>query len=363
MGLWAFQPGWSGLPAGGAGPESAALHSGRVAGVEVCRFAPSATGPAHPGTLLAALLCWLDARSRGARLLLRLEDLDPERCRPEWSRGLHAALDWLGLDWDGRSEQSAAAESHAAALDQLEAAGRLYPCACTRSQLRRSGRPAPDGGTAYPNRCRGRSLGPGGWRAEVEPLRLRLPDGRIELRDESGLDLSGDPASDFGDPVVRRRDGAVAYHLAGVVDDAGAGVSRVVRGRDLAPSTATQVAVQRLLELPQPGYRHHLLLLEPRGDKLAKLHGAVGFDALRAHYRPEALCGWLAWAAGLRESVEPTTPAELLGAFDWARVRSEDRPVRWTGRCAPPGGIVNRSAPGDGPRPTRSGIDIAQRAQ
>jgi len=298
---------------------------------DVCRFAPSTTGRAHPGTLLAALLAWLDARSRGARLVLRLEDLDPERCRPEWAAALPDDLAWLGLDFDAVERQGEHAARHAAALDRLAAAGALYPCACSRATVRAGGTPAPDGGWRYPNRCRGRALPPGGWRACDEPLRARLADGRIALTDESGLDLSQDPAAELGDPVVRRRDGAVAYPLAVVVDDAAIGVTRVVRGRDIAASTATQVALQRAQGLVTPAYRHHLLLLEDRGGKLAKLHAAVGADALRAAYDGPALCGWLAWVAGLRSDARPATPGDLLDAFDWRRVATRDRVVRWTG--------------------------------
>lgn len=299
---------------------------------DVCRFAPSTTGRAHPGTLLAALLAWLDARSRGARLVLRLEDLDPDRCRPEWAAALEDDLAWLGLDFDTVERQSAHAPRHAAALDRLAAQGLLYPCACSRADVRAAGTPAPDGGWRYPNRCRGRALPPGGWRACDEPVRARLPDGRIALRDESGLDLSQDPAAELGDPIVRRRDGAVAYPLAVVADDAAIGVTRVVRGRDIAASTATQVALQRMLRLPTPVYRHHFLLLEERGGKLAKLHGAVGADALRAVYVAPALCGWLAWVVGLRPSDAPAAPRELVGEFAWERVATQDRVVRWTGR-------------------------------
>jgi glutamyl/glutaminyl-tRNA synthetase len=304
--------------------------------VPVSRFAPSTTGPAHPGTLLAALLCWLDARSRGARLLLRLEDLDPERCRPEWSGRMTDDLAWLGLDWDEVTEQHAFAARHVAALDRLAAAGRLYPCACSRKAVRALGLHAPDGGFRYPNTCRGRLLPPGGWRGAGEPLRVRLPEGRVEPRDEGGLDLGQDPAAELGDPVVVRRDGAVAYLLATVVDDGAAGVDRIVRGRDLAPLTATQLALQRLLGLPEPVYRHHLLLLEERdetpGHKLAKLHGAVGAPALRARYAPDALCGILACAAGLLAEPAPVTPRSLLPGFAWQRVATRDREVRWTGR-------------------------------
>jgi glutamyl/glutaminyl-tRNA synthetase len=299
--------------------------------METARFAPSTTGPAHPGTLLAGLLCWLDARSRGARLLLRLEDLDPERCRPAWSDGMCEALAWLGLDWDETVVQSARAVSHGASLDRLAEQGRLYPCRCTRSDLRERGRALPEGGFAYPGTCRDRPLPAGGWRSAPEALRVRLPEGTTSVSDEAGGTLSGNPAREPGDPVVRRRDGAVAYHLAGVVDDGEAGITRVVRGRDLASTTTTQVALQHLLDFETPTYRHHLLLLEERGEKLAKFHGAVAFDALRAVYSSEALCGLLAHAAELRVDAQPTTPRDLLRAFDWSRVRARDRTLRWTG--------------------------------
>ncbi len=308
---------------------------------EVCRFAPSTTGPAHPGTLLAALLCWLDARSRGARLLLRLEDLDPQRCRPEWSAAMQRDLAWLGLDWDEVAEQHRFAERHDAALDTLAAAGRLYPCACSRADVRAAGQRAPDGGWRYPNTCRARALPDGGWRGCKEPLRVRLPEGRVELVDEAGRDLSQDPAAELGDPVVRRRDGAMAYLLATVIDDAASGVGRVVRGHDLAVTTATQVLLGRTLALAEPRYRHHLLLLEERpGDgrhpKLAKFHGAVSVDALRPRTSAEALCGVLAQAAGLQPGPAPTSPGALLAGFDWERVGTADRVLRVAGGTEAP---------------------------
>jgi glutamyl/glutaminyl-tRNA synthetase len=296
------------------------------------RFAPSSTGPAHPGTLLAALLCWLDARSRGDQVMLRIEDLDPERCRPEHAKNLYVDLAWLGLDWDGVVEQHALADQHAAALDHLEKSGRLYPCSISRSDLKAIGRQAPDGGWAYDNRHRSAPLPMGGWRACTEPLRVRLDDGIVPVVDDSGEVLSQDPSLAFGDPVVRRRDGAVAYQLAVVVDDGAAGVTRVVRGRDIATSTATQVRLQQALGLPTPAYRHHLLLLENRERKLAKFHGAVGVAELRRHYAAPHLCGWLAWCAGLLAQPEPCMPRELLAEFSWQRVGRTDVVVVWDGR-------------------------------
>jgi glutamyl-Q tRNA(Asp) synthetase len=330
----------------------------------ISRFAPSTTGEAHPGTLLSALLVWLDARARGGRVLLRLEDLDTTRVRAAWAEQLREACAWLGLDWDEVVVQSDRGAAHAAALDALAEAGRLYPCTCSRA-ARSGGRRAPDGSWAYENTCRARPLPPGGWRASADALRARLDDGPIALVDEGGLDLSQTPARDMGDPIVRRRDGVVAYQLAVVVDDGAAGITDIVRGRDIAPSTATQVALQRLLGLPTPRYRHHLLLLEPTAapaaspaasttapasapasasttapasasgssgearPKLAKLHGSLPFSQLRARHSAAELCGLLAYAAGLLDEPAPCTPADLVPGFDWTRVRSRDRVARW----------------------------------
>ena len=297
------------------------------------RFAPTTSGPAHPGTLLAGLLAWLDARSLGAGFMLRLEDVDPDRCRPEHAEDMLAALAWLGLDQDAVSLQSDHQLRFESALDRLAEQGLLYACDCSRAEVQRVGLRAADGSWRYPGTCRGRGLPPGGWRESRSVLRMRVPAGRVEPRDESGLDLGQDPSLELGDPVLRRRDGSVAYHLAVVVDDAADGVTRVVRGRDLAACTALHVLLQRALGLPTPSYRHHLLLLEPRGDKLAKLHGAVGWRELRERYSAAELTGWLAHQAGLRATADPVSPRDLLADFDWRRVRSEDVVVRWTGQA------------------------------
>jgi glutamyl-Q tRNA(Asp) synthetase len=297
----------------------------------VSRFAPSTTGEAHPGTLLAGLLVWLDARSRGGRVMLRLEDLDVTRTRAAWAEQMIEACAWLGLAWDEVVVQSDRRAAHEAALDALAAAGRLYPCACSRA-ARAGGRRAPDGSWAYDNTCRGRALPAGGWRASADAIRARLDDDRVALVDDGGLDLSQTPARDMGDPVVRRRDGVVAYQLAVVVDDRDAGITDVIRGRDIAPSTATQVMLQRLLGVPAPRYRHHFLLLEPGAGKLAKLHGSIPFSGLRAWYDGPGLCGVLAHAAGLAEAPAPCRPQDLVAGFDWRRVPTQDRVARWDDR-------------------------------
>ena len=307
---------------------------------ERTRFAPSTTGQAHPGTLLAGLLCWLDARSRQAQLLLRLEDLDPQRCRPELAAGLVADLSWLGLDWDEVQLQSSARPRHEAVLDQLEGLGRLYPSPASRAERHQGGTQV----TAYGNGERLTPMPPGGWRQCAEPLRLRLDGGVASPCDEGGLELSQDLAV-LGDPIVRRRDGAVSYQLAVVVDDAAWGVTRIVRGRDIAASSAVQMAIQTILGLPHPLYRHHLLLCEQRGAKLAKLHGSVALAALRPHYSAAQLCGLLAACAGLVPPGTSCTPVQLLDGFSWQRVRHADCLLRWDGRqltwtvlAAPPAG-------------------------
>src|SRR5690606_28766738 len=140
------------------------------------RFAPSPTGQAHPGTLLSGLLAWLDARRVGARFILRLEDLDPDRVRPQWSAQMLDDLRWLGLNWDELVIQSERGALHAAALDRLAQQGLLYPCDCTRAQIKAAAARAADGGFVYPGTCRDRPLPPGGWRQAPTALRVRLPE-------------------------------------------------------------------------------------------------------------------------------------------------------------------------------------------
>lgn len=266
--------------------------------------------------------------------MLRLEDLDVTRTKPTFATQLVLACTWLGLDWDATFLQSDRASAHEAALDRLAAAGRLYPCSCSRADRVTSGRRAPDGGWAYDNTCRARPLAD--WRLSREALRLRLDDEHVVLVDDGGLDLSQTPARDMGDPIVRRRDGVIAYQLVVVVDDADSGITDIIRGKDIAPSTATQVLIQRALGLPTPKYRHHFLLLEAANEKLAKLHGSIPFSALRAYHSGPALCGVLAHAAGLIDATRDVTPAELVDSFDWSRVPAEDRIARFT----PDAGLV-----------------------
>ena len=291
------------------------------------RFAPSATGPAHPGTLLAALICWLDARSQSGRVILRFEDLDPQRCSPQKTQALRDHLVWFGLDeWDAIEVQSEQVHRHHQAIQRLR--DQLYPCSCSRAEIKRSAQQAIDGGWIYPGTCRHK----GSLSIPQARIALRLPlDQHIAHKDRSGKDLSQNIPEAMGDPVILRRDGAVSYLLASVVDDAAQGVSHVVRGEDLMHASASQLAIGDLLGFARPAHWHHLLLLEPQGNKLAKFHGSVGVPELKKVYSPQQLCGILAHAAGLIDTPDPCRPADLLGDYAWDKVSTSNVTMTWNG--------------------------------
>jgi glutamyl-tRNA synthetase len=291
------------------------------------RFAPSPSGPLHIGNLRTALLAWLFARSEGAELLLRIEDIDRERSRPEHERGQLADLRALGLDWDGEPvRQSARTELYRDALAVLEAEGLVYPCWCTRNEIRAAAEaphgPLPEG--AYPGTCRG--LGEA-ERAQREreagrppSLRLDARGGRLAFEDR----LHGHVEGVVDDLVLWRWDDTPAYNLAVVVDDAAQGVGEVVRGDDLVDSTPRQVLLQRLLGLPTPAYAHVPLVLGPDGGRLAKRGGAVTLAERAALGEgPADVLAWMAVSLGLAEPGEPVDPADLLERFDPARLPRE----------------------------------------
>jgi glutamyl-tRNA synthetase len=285
------------------------------------RFAPSPTGPLHLGSLRTALVAWLFARSQGARFLLRVEDLDPERSRPEFERLQLEQLETLGLDWDGpivrQSERTALYE---AALDELEAHERLYPCFCTRAEIREAASaphgPMPAG--AYPGTCRGLSEQERLERvAAGRPfaLRVRAEAERIEFDDR----VHGRCAGVVDDFVVSRADGVPAYQLAVVVDDADQGVGEVVRGDDLLDSTPRQILLARLLGLPVPSHAHVPLVLGADGARLAKRDAGATIET-RDEGSPQTLA-WLAHSLGLALGADVVeSPAELLGEFDPLRL-------------------------------------------
>ena len=283
------------------------------------RYAPSPTGTLHLGNLLTALLAWLFARSRGARFIVRIDDLDRGRVRPGIAEQQLADLAALGLDWDGPVvRQSDRMEAYAEAIARLDAVGALYPCFCTRAEIRQAAS-APHGALpegSYPGTCRELSRAERAAReAAGRPpaLRLRAGAATVAFTDR----LLGPYAGVVDDLVVRRNDAIPAYNLAVVVDDAAAGVGEVVRGADLIETTPRQLHVAARLGVPAPGYAHVPLVLGADGARLAKRHGAVTLaDRIAAGESPAEVRAALARSVGLAAAGENPALGDLLRRFD-----------------------------------------------
>jgi glutamyl-Q tRNA(Asp) synthetase len=260
----------------------------------VTRFAPSPNGYLHLGHAFSALTAFDAARAVGGRCLLRLEDVDVARSRPELEAAIYEDLEWLGLEWETPvRRQSEHFAAYAATLDRLEARGLLYPCFCTRSEIANA-LTAPHGpeGAVYPGTCRGLEPAERAERlASGRPYARRLDlaaalaaVGALAFR-ESGARVAVEPArlrAEIGDVVLARKDVPASYHVAVVHDDALQGVTHVIRGADLAFATPLHRVLQALLDLPVPDYRHHRLVTDAAGKRFAKRDGAATLRALRA---------------------------------------------------------------------------------
>lgn len=299
------------------------------------RFAPSPTGPLHVGNLRTVLLAWLFARSAGARFLVRVEDLDRSRVRPGVEEAQLADLRALGLDWDGPVvRQSERMDLYEEAIARLGDDGLLYPCYCTRKEIQAAAS-APHGISAadrYPGTCHELTAAE---RAEREAagrapaLRLRAEEVRIGFEDC----LLGHYEDEVDDFVVRRNDGAPAYQLAVVVDDAAQGVGEVVRGADLIDSTPRQLLLASLLGLRAPRYAHVPLVLGPDGKRLAKRHGSVTLaDRTALGEKPENVLAWMAHSLGLAAKEEKPTLDDMLTRFDPTLLPTE--PTMWSAQPA-----------------------------
>ena len=267
------------------------------------RFAPSPTGDLHVGNLRTALLAWLFARSAGGRFTVRMEDLDRGRVREGSAERQLADLRAIGLDWDGEVvSQSTRDQAYRDALKRLD----TFECFCTRADIRAAAS-APHGPLPpYPGLCRSLSRERVAKLSEERNPALRLRGG-VEITFEDRL--HGSVTRTVDDVVLRRADGAVAYNLAVVVDDAWQGVREVVRGDDLLDATAAQVHIARALGLPVPRYAHVPLVRGPDGERLAKRHGAVTLREID----PGDAVAWMAGSLGLGTA---RTAAELLDRFD-----------------------------------------------
>lgn len=239
----------------------------------VCgRFAPSPTGRMHLGNVFSALLSWLSARAQGGTWLLRIEDIDPQRSRHEYADMLMDDLQWLGLEWDGKPcWQSQRGDIYARYLQQLTDAGLIYPCYCTRGDILATQAPhESDGRVVYKGTCR--NLPPEARKGPAA-LRMKVPDegrGIVTFTDGHYGTHTVDLTTQCGDFIVRRKDGAWAYQLAVVVDDALMGINEVVRGRDLLLSSPQQIYLAQQLGFTPPRFTHLPLLCNTAGQRLSK---------------------------------------------------------------------------------------------
>jgi glutamyl-Q tRNA(Asp) synthetase len=309
-----------------AGPDTLRAPPARYIG----RFAPSPTGPLHAGSLVAALASWLDARAHGGQWLVRIEDIDPPRCQSGADRVILQQLTDCGLHAEGEViYQRRRGDAYQRALDQLVAAGHGYPCACTRAEIAaehaRLGWVKPrHGELVYPGTCRPAAPGQDGLHGRpARAWRVAVPQGPQALWSWHDRRLGSQQQAldtEVGDFVVRRADGLWAYQLAVVVDDAEQGITDIVRGEDLADNTPRQQWLQRLLGVPTPSYLHTPLVLDARGEKLSKQHGAPALDTSTPALVLQALRD-AGGALGL-PSLDAPTPAEWLAqavrAWPWS---------------------------------------------
>lgn len=303
------------------------------------RLAPSPTGYLHLGNAWSFLLCWLAVRSAGGRLVLRMEDIDPERSRPHFAEEIMRDLAWLGLDWDEGPDlggpyapytQQARLDRYAEVIEALTRLGHTYPCYCTRKELKTmaSAPHLEDAGPVYPGTC----LRLGAAERMEREAQGRRPSLRLHGGGETRFDdlLHGDVRLGWeecgGDFPLRRSDGVIAYQLAVALDDMDQAVNLVVRGADILPCTPRQIYLFKLLHAPVPRYAHVPLLLDHVGVRLAKRHQSLELRALREKgVSSTAVSGFLGYLAGLLPEPVAAAPAEMVPEFAWGKIPG--RPV------------------------------------
>lgn len=297
------------------------------------RFAPSPTGRMHLGNVFCALLSWLSAKSQGGEWLLRIEDLDPQRSRKVYADQLMSDLEWLGLTWDNTPVwQSERSDIYGLYLHKLQERHLIYPCYCTRADIMATQAPhESDGRIVYKGTCRPQNGAPVVLPSAPATLRMMVPDTIIPFADGHYGRHDINLMQHCGDYIVRRKDGAWAYQLAVVVDDALMGVTEIVRGCDLLLSSPQQIHLRQTLFANDPfvpaglHFYHHPLLCNAEGRRLCKRDKSLDLGYLRDNgTTPEAVIGRLAHLAGLIPENRPIHPKELIKVFDWKRVPTED---------------------------------------
>lgn len=302
------------------------------------RFAPSPTGRMHLGNVYAALLSWLSAKSQNGAWVLRIEDIDPQRSRQEYADQLMADLEWLGLTWDeGPFYQSRRGTIYEEYLEKLHSLGLTYPCFCTRADIMATQAPhESDGRVVYKGTCRPKAVNsekltvnscqPAAENSSLRKpaTRLIVPDEEISFTDGHYGTHSINLATHCGDFILRRADGAWAYQLAVVVDDALMGITEVVRGRDLLLSVPQQIYLHRLLGFTPPSFCHLPLLCNLEGQRLCKRDKSLDLGELRKNYSPEEIIGRLAFYAGLTDCPESIEASSLIQDFSWEKIPIND---------------------------------------
>lgn len=285
----------------------------------VGRFAPTPSGRMHLGNVFAALIAWLAVRSGDGSMILRMEDLDRQRTKPEYAEILRKDLQWLGLTYDCETPpQSTRTEIYRQHFDILQKKGLLYPCYCTRAQLHSINAPHQSDGTyVYPGTCRQLTCPP-----DREPSwRVIVPGRDYEVIDKIQGIYRENLQADCGDFIVRRSDGAFVYQLAVAVDDGLAGVSQVVRGVDLLSSVPRQMYLQELFGFQTPEYAHVPLLVAPDGRRLSKRDQDMDLGYLQRYRTAPEVIGMLAYHAGIIDTCTPVTAQELVTEFSWEKLK------------------------------------------
>ncbi len=295
------------------------------------RFAPTPSGYTHVGNAFCYLLAWLSAKKQGGQIVLRMEDLDTLRC-PEWAmQETEEDLKFLGLNWDfvgpGPSRQSQRTEIYEQYFNQLVEKDLVYPCFCSRTDVRAASAPhLSDGRVVYPGLCANLTAGEQAQRRKkrAPAWRMRVPEKAYTVQDGRMGAYTEYLPEECGDFIIRRADLVFAYQLAVVVDDALMGVTEVVRSSDLIFSTPRQIYLYEQLGFPVPKFIHIPTILDEHGGKLSKRDNAIAIRDLREKYTAQEILGKLGWLAGIRETSDACTLEDLLKDFDWSKVPKED---------------------------------------